>query len=50
MRIVRYVDRNGRTHHGSEEPQRVRRIEGDLLGAHRLTDETADVARRLAPL
>jgi 2-keto-4-pentenoate hydratase/2-oxohepta-3-ene-1,7-dioic acid hydratase in catechol pathway len=50
MRIVRYLDRAGKAHHGSEEGGRVRRIEGDIYGQHAVTGETADVARVLAPV
>jgi 2-keto-4-pentenoate hydratase/2-oxohepta-3-ene-1,7-dioic acid hydratase in catechol pathway len=55
MRIVRYRDRAGQAHYGCEEggPSGraiVRRIEGDVFGEHRVTGETADVARLLAPV
>jgi 2-keto-4-pentenoate hydratase/2-oxohepta-3-ene-1,7-dioic acid hydratase in catechol pathway len=55
MRIVRYLDRAGRAHHGCEEGGPggraiVRRIEGDVFGQHRITGETAEVARLLAPI
>jgi 2-keto-4-pentenoate hydratase/2-oxohepta-3-ene-1,7-dioic acid hydratase in catechol pathway len=55
MKIVRYLDRAGKAHHGSEEggPEGrsiVRRIDGDLYGDHAVTGETADVARLLAPI
>jgi 2-keto-4-pentenoate hydratase/2-oxohepta-3-ene-1,7-dioic acid hydratase in catechol pathway len=50
MKIVRYLDRAGRTHYGSQEEDRVRRIDGDVFGTHTVTGETADVARLLAPV
>jgi 2-keto-4-pentenoate hydratase/2-oxohepta-3-ene-1,7-dioic acid hydratase in catechol pathway len=55
MRIVRYLDRAGQTHHGCEEGGAsgraiVRRIEGDVFGEHRITGEIAEVARLLAPI
>ena len=50
MRIVRYLDRAGQAHYGSEEGARVRRIEGDIFGDHKVTEATADVARVLAPI
>lgn len=50
MKLVRYLDRAGRAHHGSQEPDRVRRIEGDVFGEHSVTDQTADVQRLLAPI
>jgi 2-keto-4-pentenoate hydratase/2-oxohepta-3-ene-1,7-dioic acid hydratase in catechol pathway len=50
MKIVRYVDGAGRARHGSEEGGRVREIEGDIFADFTVTDRTADVARRLAPL
>jgi 2-keto-4-pentenoate hydratase/2-oxohepta-3-ene-1,7-dioic acid hydratase in catechol pathway len=51
MKVVRYRDRGGRTHYGSEGPDgTVLRVDGDLLGAWSVTDERADVAKRLAPV
>ena len=50
MRIVRYLDRAGRAHYGSEEGTRVRPIEGDIFGDYKVTNATADVARMLAPI
>jgi 2-keto-4-pentenoate hydratase/2-oxohepta-3-ene-1,7-dioic acid hydratase in catechol pathway len=50
MRIVRYLDRVGKAHHGSEEGGGIRRIEGDIYSDHAVTGETADVARLLAPI
>jgi 2-keto-4-pentenoate hydratase/2-oxohepta-3-ene-1,7-dioic acid hydratase in catechol pathway len=51
MKIVRYLDRTGRTHYGQETAGgSVLRIEGDILGSHRATTEKADVTRLLAPI
>jgi 2-keto-4-pentenoate hydratase/2-oxohepta-3-ene-1,7-dioic acid hydratase in catechol pathway len=51
MNIVRYVDREGRVHAGRETADgSVFRIEGDVFGAFTVTDQRADVARRLAPV
>jgi len=55
MRIVRYLDRNGRAHYGREEAGQgptpvVRRIQGDIFGAYTVTNETAEVVRLLAPV
>jgi 2-keto-4-pentenoate hydratase/2-oxohepta-3-ene-1,7-dioic acid hydratase (catechol pathway) len=51
MKIIRYLDRLGRTHFGSEQPDgSALRIEGDIFGVHSVTQETADVAKLLAPI
>jgi 2-keto-4-pentenoate hydratase/2-oxohepta-3-ene-1,7-dioic acid hydratase in catechol pathway len=50
MKIVRYLDGAGRARYGSEEGGRVREIEGDVFGDHAVTEKTAQVARRLAPI
>jgi 2-keto-4-pentenoate hydratase/2-oxohepta-3-ene-1,7-dioic acid hydratase in catechol pathway len=51
MNLIRYLDRQGRTHHGRENPDgSAHRIEGDILGAFWVTSQTADVAQRLAPI
>ncbi len=50
MKIVRYLDRAGRAHYGSQEEGRVRRIEGDVFGEHAVTDQAAEVQRLLAPV
>jgi 2-keto-4-pentenoate hydratase/2-oxohepta-3-ene-1,7-dioic acid hydratase in catechol pathway len=50
MRIVRF-ENGGRVHHGREvSPTEALRIEGDLLGDHRVTDERLAIERRLAPI
>ncbi len=50
MRIVRYQDRSGVVSYGEQAAGAVRRIEGDVLGAFRITSEPADVAKVLAPI
>lgn len=51
MKIIRYLDKRGNIHHGSEQPDgTVLRLEGDLFGSHRVTRETADIAKLLAPI
>ena len=51
MKIIRYLDPKGVTSYGVEQADgSVRRIEGDVLGAHRVTEETGQVAKRLAPI
>ncbi len=51
MKIIRYLDRAGHAHYGSEQPDgSARRIEGDVLQSHRLTTDRADIARLLAPI
>ncbi len=50
MRIVRYLDGAGRARYGSERGGRVHAIDGDVFGAHAVTDEVADVQRLLAPV
>jgi 2-keto-4-pentenoate hydratase/2-oxohepta-3-ene-1,7-dioic acid hydratase in catechol pathway len=53
MKIVRYLDRAGRAHHGSEQPDgTVRVIEGDIYGAYTVGAATpaADMQRLLAPV
>jgi 2-keto-4-pentenoate hydratase/2-oxohepta-3-ene-1,7-dioic acid hydratase in catechol pathway len=50
MRIVRF-ESGGRTHLGQEvAANEALRIEGDLLGAHRVTGERLTIERRLAPV
>jgi 2-keto-4-pentenoate hydratase/2-oxohepta-3-ene-1,7-dioic acid hydratase in catechol pathway len=51
MRIVRYRDRAGGEHYGSQTPAGpVLRIEGDIFGRFTVTGEPADEAKRLAPV
>jgi 2-keto-4-pentenoate hydratase/2-oxohepta-3-ene-1,7-dioic acid hydratase in catechol pathway len=51
MRIIRYQDAGGRTGFAAKQPDgSALEIEGDILGAYRVTDRTADVAKLLAPV
>lgn len=51
MKIVRYRDPDGSIHHGRLHPDgSTTRLDGDLLGDRRDTDEPARVAKLLAPL
>ncbi len=51
MRIVRYVDGQGRQAYGHQALNgRITRIEGDIFGDFHSTQETADVVKLLAPV
>lgn len=51
MHIARFVDPAGRIRHGMPvAPGRALAIDGDLNGAHRLTEEPIEIARLLAPV
>ncbi|HET7537051.1 MAG TPA: fumarylacetoacetate hydrolase family protein [Candidatus Didemnitutus sp.] len=51
MKIIRYLDRVGRTHYGAEQIDgSVLRLEGDIYGAPRPTAERAEIAKLLAPI
>jgi 2-keto-4-pentenoate hydratase/2-oxohepta-3-ene-1,7-dioic acid hydratase in catechol pathway len=50
MKIVRYLDGAGRSHHGAEEGDRVLKIDGDIFGDHTVTKKVAEVVRLLAPI
>jgi len=51
MRVVRYLEANGRASYGSEQPDgSVHRIEGDVFGRFRVTKEEARPSRLLAPV
>ena len=51
MKLIRYQDPAGKIHYAAEQPGGANlRVEGDLSGKIRLTQETADVARILAPV
>jgi 2-keto-4-pentenoate hydratase/2-oxohepta-3-ene-1,7-dioic acid hydratase in catechol pathway len=51
MRIIRYLDPQGRTNYGSEDAAgEAVRIEGDLFGAYSVTQEKAEIAKLLAPI
>lgn len=50
MKIIRYLDRSGQPHYGSEQADgSALRIDGDVLGAHRVSADRADIAKLLAP-
>ena len=51
MKIVRFLDGSNKERYGewvSEDTARV--IEGDLFGEYSVTEETAEIARLLAPV
>jgi 2-keto-4-pentenoate hydratase/2-oxohepta-3-ene-1,7-dioic acid hydratase in catechol pathway len=51
MKIIRYRDRDGHSHYGSERDDgSKRRIEGDIFGKFTITSEAADVKELLAPV
>ena len=51
MKLIRYLDAQGRVHHGAEQPDgTARRIAGDVYGVHAVTAEPADVRKLLAPV
>jgi len=51
MKIIRYLDQKGHIHHGAENSDgTVNRIDGDLFNSIRVTPETADVRKLLAPV
>jgi 2-keto-4-pentenoate hydratase/2-oxohepta-3-ene-1,7-dioic acid hydratase in catechol pathway len=51
VKIIRYLDSAGHVHVGAELPDgRALRIDGDIFGEHRVTNEPADLRRRLAPV
>jgi 2-keto-4-pentenoate hydratase/2-oxohepta-3-ene-1,7-dioic acid hydratase in catechol pathway len=54
MKMIRYLDRAGAAHHGSEQPDgSVLRIEGDVYGRYSVTSERIDRTERtklLAPV
>lgn len=50
MKIVRYQDSSENVHYGEERDEETFRIEGDIFGEYRSTDEVADLAKLLAPV
>lgn len=51
MKIIRFLDRDGRTRTGSEQTDgRARVITGDIFGTYAVSDEVAEVDRLLAPI
>lgn len=50
MRIIRFTS-GGKTYHGQRiDEKTAKRIEGDLFGEHRVTDERLTIEKLLAPL
>ena len=45
MKIVRYQDSSENVHYGEERDGETFRIEGDIFGEYRSTDEVADLAK-----
>src|SRR5581483_1819920 len=51
MKIIRYQDSRGGIHYGAQQADgSAKRIEGNIFGTYRATDETADVKKLLAPI
>ncbi|HYJ10132.1 MAG TPA: fumarylacetoacetate hydrolase family protein, partial [Polyangiaceae bacterium] len=51
MKIIRYRDRDGHRHYGSEQADgSALRIDGDVLGEFSVSNQRAEVARLLAPI
>ena len=51
MKIIRYQDSRGTINAAAaREGDDYRRIDGDVLGEHTITDEKADVRKLLAPV
>jgi 2-keto-4-pentenoate hydratase/2-oxohepta-3-ene-1,7-dioic acid hydratase in catechol pathway len=51
MKIVRYLDQDGTSHHASEQPDgSFRRIEGDVFGRFSATDESVRPGKLLSPV
>ena len=51
MKIIRYADPQGKIHHAATQADGSHReIEGDIFGAHTVSNRAANVARLLAPI
>src|SRR5580692_9612877 len=51
VKIIRYIDANNNIRYAAEQPDgRALVIDGDIFGAHHVTDTVADVRKRLAPI
>jgi 2-keto-4-pentenoate hydratase/2-oxohepta-3-ene-1,7-dioic acid hydratase in catechol pathway len=51
MKIVRFEDTTGNIHYGELlDRRRAKRIEGDIFASHRVSDETLEIKRLLAPI
>jgi 2-keto-4-pentenoate hydratase/2-oxohepta-3-ene-1,7-dioic acid hydratase in catechol pathway len=51
MKIIRYKDSTGKIFFGMEQPSgETLRLEGDIFSEHHVTNERAQIAKRLAPV
>src|SRR5260370_39940999 len=51
MRLIRYLDHSGRIQYAAEQPGGAHlRVEGDPFGKNRVTRESAEIAKILAPV
>jgi 2-keto-4-pentenoate hydratase/2-oxohepta-3-ene-1,7-dioic acid hydratase in catechol pathway len=51
MKLIRYLDPSGKINYAAEQPVGTHlRLEGDPLGKNRVTEESANIARVLAPV
>jgi len=51
MKVIRYLDSQGRAHFGAEQPDgSALRLDGDIYAAPRVTGERAAIAKLLAPV
>ena len=51
MRLIRYLDHSGRIQYAAEQPGGARlRMEGDPFGKNHVTQESAEIAKILAPV
>src|SRR5260370_29939382 len=51
MRLIRYLDHSGRIQYAAEQPGGAHlRMEGDPFGKNRVTQESAEIAKILAPV
>ena len=50
MKIIRYQDASGNIGYAAETDSGPRKIDGDIFGEYSVTDQTADVAKLLAPI
>ena len=51
MKIIRYLDHSGRSCHAAKQLDgSALRIEGDIYGDHRVTNEPINALRQLSPI
>ena len=50
MKLIRYQDSSSRTRYATEVNGAYKQVEGDILGDFAITEETAEVAKVLAPV